>query len=193
MKATLVKWLFSFIIIYTYTLSSNAQNLANQLFVFDIKNNSYQKVIPFRPYVILVNDTGLLKGYFDAVYDDNFLFATRDSVYLINPDNVKGVIESYGFNGNSRNYSKSDGTLLQVGGAALVTLGTLLLPATLITLFNEVGPGLVFSAFTGGILTGGIVMINSGSKIKSNYQSSFSSEEFLRKSKNKLRIIKSPL
>ena len=52
---------------------------------------------------------------------------------------------------------------------------------------------LVFSAFTGGILTGGIVMINSGSKIKGNYQSSFSTEEFLQKSKNKLRIIKSPL
>jgi hypothetical protein len=121
------------------------------------------------------------------------LFATKDSVYLINPENVKGIIESYGFNGNSRNYSKSDGTLLQVGGAALVTLGALLLPATLVTLFNEVGPGLVFSAFTGGILTGGIVMINSGSKIKGNYQSSFSTKEFLQKSKNKLRIIKSPL
>lgn len=193
MKATLVKWLFSFIFIYAYTLSSNAQNLANQLFVFDIKNNSYQKVIPFRPYVILVNDTGLLKGYFDAVYDENFLFATRDSVYLINPENVKGIIESDGFNGNSKNSSKSDGTLLQVGGAALVTLGALLLPATLVTLFSEVGPGLVFSAFTGGILTGGIVMINSGSKIKGNYQSRFSTEEFLQKSKNKLRIIKSPL
>jgi hypothetical protein len=193
MKATFVKWLYSFIFILAFTLPSNAQHLADQLFIYDIKNNSYEKVKPFRPYFILVNDTGVLKGYFDAVYDDNFLFATRDSVYLINPENIKGIIEDYGFNGNSSNYSKSGGPGLQVGGIILVTIGAILLPGTLVTLFSDVGPGLVFSAFTGGILTGGIVMLNSASKRKRTSQSGFSSEELLRKSKNKLRILKSPL
>lgn len=193
MKATLVKWHYSFIFIIVFGLSSNAQHLANQLFIYDLKNNSYEKVKPFRQYFILVNDTGVIKGYFDAVYDDNFLFATRDSVYLINPENIKGVIEGYGFNGNSSNYSKSGGPGLQVGGIILVTIGAILLPGTLVTLLSDVGPGLVFSAFTGGILTGGIAMLNSASKRKRTSQSGFSSEELLRKRNTKLRILKSPL
>lgn len=193
MKTFHAKWLCSALII-CFAFSVNAQHLANQLFIHDIKNNSYKKVVEFQAYAVLLNDTGMLKGYFDAVYDNTFLFATKDSVYVLLPEQIKGIAEISGFGNNGIiNYSKSGNAALQAGGITLVTLGALLLPGTIALLIDDTGAGAVLSAFTGGMLAGGITMINSASKRRKETQNYLSPEEAVRINHNQLRIIKSPL
>ncbi len=173
--------------------ASNAQQLVNQLFIHNIKNNSYQKVIAFQPYAVFTDNNEILKGYFDAVYDESFLFATKDSVFVLKTENIKGVVETAGISGNPNNYSKGGSTALQAGGITMVTLGALFLPATIVALTEEISAGVILTVFTGGLIGGGIAMLNTVSKRKNNIQSTVSLEEMLRNSKNQLRIIKSPL
>jgi len=193
MKLTHVKWPLSILFI-CFIFSLNAQHLANQLFIHDIRNNSYKKVIEFQAYAVLVNDTGIVKGYFDAVYDNTFLFATKDSVFVLSPEQIKGIVEISNFGNNGMiNYSKSGTIALQAGGITLVTLGGLFLPGTIVLLIEETGAGAILSAFTGGLLAGGIAMINNASKRRKGVQNSISPEETIRVVNNQLRIIKSPL
>lgn len=171
----------------------NAQQLVNQLFIHNIKNNSYQKVVAFQPYAVLTEHNEVLKGYFDAVYDETFLFATKDSVYVLKPENIKGVVETGGISGGSNNNSKGGSSALQVGGITMVTLGAIFLPGTIVALTEEISAGAILAVFTGGLIGGGIAMISSASKRKNNIQSTVNPEEMLRNSKKQLRIIKSPL
>lgn len=181
------------IVLIVFSFTSNAQQLANQLFIHNTKNNSYQKVVAFQPYAVLLQNNEVLKGYFDAVYDETFLFATKDSVYVLKPEDVTGVVETAGFSGNPKNYSKGSNSALQAGGITMITLGALFLPATIVSITEEIGFGVILTAFTGGLIGGGIAMLNTASKRKNNIQSTVAPEEMLRNSKNQLRIIKSPL
>ncbi len=193
MKTFHAKWLYAILLI-GFAFSANAQHMANQLFIHDTKNNSYIKVVEFQAYAVLLNDTGLLKGYFDAVYDNTFLFATKDSVYLLSPEQIRGIIEISSFSNKSIiNYSKPGNVALQAGGITLVTLGALFLPGTIALLIEETGAGAILAAFTGGMLAGGIAMINSSSKKRRETQNNLSPEDAARTNHNQLRIIKSPL
>ncbi len=192
MKNFHAKLFLSFILI-VFSFTSSAQQLANQLFIHNTKNNSYQKVIAFQPYAVLTDNNEVLKGYFDAVYDETFLFATKDSVYVLKPENIKGVVETAGISGNPNNFSRGGTTALQVGGVTMLTLGALFLPATIVALTEEVSAGVILTAFTGGLIGGGIAMLNTVSKRKNNIQNTVAPEEMLRNSKNQLRIIQSPL
>lgn len=175
------------------SFASNAQQLVNQLFIHNTKNNSYHKVVAFQPYAVLTVNNEVLKGYFDAVYDETFLFATKDSVYVLKPENIKGVVETAGVSGNPNNYSKGGSTALQAGGITMVTLGALFLPGTIVALTEEISAGVILTVITGGLVGGGIAMISSASKRKNNIQSMVAPDEMLRNSKNRLRIIKSPM
>ncbi len=193
MKTTKSKLSLIFLL-FAFSFASNAQQMANQLFIHNIKNNSYYKVVAFQPYAILTDNNEVLKGYFDAVYDETFFFATKDSVYLFKTENIKGVFETAGISGNLRNYSKGGNTALQVGGVTMITLGALFLPGTIVALSEEINAGIVLTIFTSGLIGGGIAMLNTVSKRKSKIQKdNIDFEDMLRKSKNQLRIIKSPL
>lgn len=180
------------LILIAFTFASNAQQMTNQLFIHNIKNNSYYKVIAFQPYAILTDNNEVLRGYFDAVYDETFLFATKDSVYVLKPDNIKGVAETDGYRGNPNSTSQKSNSALHSGGAVLITIGTIMLPSALIAIFDNVSAGVVLTAITGGLIGGGIAMINTASKRKKSSQTSAPAET-LRNNKNQLRIIKSPL
>lgn len=193
MKTLHAKWL-CVILFVGFFFPANAQHMANQLFIHDIKNNSYKKVIEFQAYAVLLNDTGLLKGYFDAVYDNSFLFATKDSVYTLLPEQIRGITEISSFSNKGLvNYSKPGNIALQAGGITLVTLGALFLPGTIVLLIEETGAGAILAAFTGGMLAGGTAMINSSSKRRKETQNNASPEDAVRINHNQLRIIKSPL
>lgn len=180
------------LILIAISFASNAQQMSNQLFIHNIKNNSYYKVVAFQPYAILTDNNEVLKGYFDAVYDETFLFATKDSVYVLKPDNIKGVAETDGYRGNPNSTSQRGNSALHSGGAVLITIGAILLPGTLVALFEDVSAGVVLTAITGGLIGGGIAMINTASKRKKSSQTT-PPDETLRNNKNQLRIIKSPL
>jgi hypothetical protein len=178
------------LIVFSFALK--AQHLANKLYIHNAKNNSYENAVAFQPYAVLTNNNEILKGYFDAVYDETFLFATKDSLYVLKPDNIKGVVQIAGIGGNPNNYSKGGNIGLQVGGIAMITLGALFLPATIVTLTEGIGGG-ALALITGGLIGGGIAMVSTASKRRKNLENIDTPEETLRNSKNQLRIIKSPL
>ncbi len=171
-----------------------AQKLKEHLYIYDSQNNSYKITTHNQPYAIFLNDTLVLKGYFDAVYPTDFLFATKDSVYLLTPDQVLDIHPIAGFNTNtSGNYSKAGNSLLKAGGIVVITIGALILPATIAALIFEPQSGLVFAAITGSLITGGILMTSHANKNIKNASGLTDTNYSQRNNRYRLYIIKSPI
>lgn len=184
------------LVLCIFCLTSNltfAQKLKEHLFIYDSQNNSFKITTDNQPYAVFLNDTLVLKGYFDAVYPTNFLFATKDSVYLLTPEQILDI-HPIDFNTNTTtNYSKTGNSVLKAGGIVLITIGALLSPAAIAALILEPASGLVFGAFTGGLLTGGILMTSKANKNIKQTQAIPEIIHYQNKSRYRLYIIKSPI
>ena len=58
-------------------LYASAQTPSYNLYINNKTHNSYDQVKANQPYQIWLKDTASLKGYFDAVYENTFLFFER--------------------------------------------------------------------------------------------------------------------
>lgn len=131
-----------------------AQQAQYRLFIYNRLHNSFEAVVANKPYAVVVNDTATFKGYFDAVYENNFLFVTKDSVYVLHPNEIKSVMRIKGFSdsGAPLSFGEHIGEYTCIGISAFSTF--ILLPVSLALLSDELTAGLFLGAVSAVLAVG---------------------------------------
>ncbi len=169
-------------------LYASAQTPSYNLYINNKTHNSYDQVKANQPYQIWLKDTASLKGYFDAVYENTFLFVTKDSTYVLRPDEVHFLAPISGF-GNNSTYVNNNKTLNLVSGVTLTTIGSIGVLISLGLLSESASAGAISAIISGAILTGGIALINASNSIKSKVNNYYHLSPDNQRSPIKLRIL----
>jgi hypothetical protein len=170
-----------------FSLYASAQKQSYNLYMNNNIHNSYDQVKANQPYQIWLKDTASLKGYFDAVYESTFLFVTKDSTYVLRPEEVNFVAAISGFGDNS-SYVKNNKGLKLASGVTLTTIGSIGVLASLGILSQDASAGAITAIISGTILTSGIALINASNSIKSKVNNFYYLSPENQKSPVKLRI-----
>lgn len=138
----------------TVTVFCKAQQTRYSLFIYNRLHNSYEAVVANKPYAIVVNDTATYKGYFDAVYENNFFFATKDSVYLLQPQEIKSVMRIRDFSSDQGmlTFGQRMAEYTCIGISSVSTF--IFLPASLALLKEDVSAGLILGAISATLAVG---------------------------------------
>ena len=178
---------FSLLCMVFFSLYASAQSKYN-LYINNKIHNSYDMVKANQPYQIWLKDTASLKGYFDAVYENTFLFVTKDSTYVLRPDEVNFLAAISGF-GNNSSYVNNNKTLKLASGVTLTTIGSIGVLISLGVLSQDAAAGAISAIISGTILTGGISLINASNSIKSKVNNFYYLSPENQKAPIKLRIL----
>lgn len=171
-----------------FSLYVSAQKQSYSLYINNKIHNSYDQVKANQPYQIWLKDTASLKGYFDAVYENTFLFVTKDSTYVLQPEEVNFVAAISGF-GNNSSYINNNKGLKLASGVTLTTIGSIGVLISLGILSQDASAGAISAIISGTILTSGIALINASNNIKSKVNNFYYLSPENQKTPVKLRIL----
>ena len=181
---------FSFTLLFCLFITQlSAQRAPYRLLIYNKLHNSYEQVEDNKPYQIWVADTLNLKGYFDVVNENNFAFVTKDSTYILYPENVHHMARISGFSDRAI-YTSSNRTGKVILGTSMVTVGSVFaVPFAIASLIEPIA--LIPTAFSAIIIGGGIAITRSTNNSKFRVSNSY----FMLPNKDtlKLRIVKSAM
>lgn len=167
---------------------ASAQKQTYKLYINTKIHNSYDEVKANQPYQVWLKDTISLKGYFDAVYENTFLFVTKDSTYVLHPEEVNFLAPISGFGTNSTYLNNNKGLKL-AAGVTLCTLGGVAVLISLGILSEDVSAGAISAIISGAILTSGIALINASNNINGKVSGYYYLSPQNKKLHSKLRIL----
>lgn len=166
-----------------------AQRAPYRLLIYNKIHNSYNQVEDGKPYQIWVSDTLSLKGYFDEVNERSFAFVTKDSTYMLQPEEIRYMARITGF-GERSNYVSPSQTGKIVLGTTLVTIGSIVFVPSLLFSFVS-SDALIPAAISAIVTSGGIGVLttvnNKKTQVSNTYLALPETGNF------KLRIVKSTM
>ncbi len=144
----------------------------HKLYIYNYMHNSYHIILDNNPYRLLFRDSVELFGYFDKVNENNFLFVTRDSIYVLTTDQVSGIDRYF-------KYHKTFAYSARITwGVINLLMGSITLITSIPLSFSDPGLGLMVGASGGLVSYYGYSFLNNTTYNRKLYNNAFKPSEF---------------